>query len=227
MGSRTLAPVAQTSLQLLRQMHERSFSAADFQRVHRAYWLALPRVATLFRGSGKPFLCHLVGTASLICEAGFDAVDIAAAMLHSVYADRIQDSGSANFSELRPALQAEIGLDVEARVFAYFDLPAEQADAATALGRWRIATDLADTLEDALDGAHFLHGEIADTGLERGSAAFRLAKLAAELPTFYARAGALGLTQFTARMQQLEQDAQALALAFATLKTGRYSSFRP
>ena len=57
---------AQTNLQLLSQMQDAGYAAAEVDRVRAAYAAVLPLFAAHFRGSGKPFLAHLVGTASIL-----------------------------------------------------------------------------------------------------------------------------------------------------------------
>jgi (p)ppGpp synthase/HD superfamily hydrolase len=59
---------AQTNLQLYRQLRDRT--DADVALVAAAYELALSLFPRSFRATGKPFLCHLVGTASILDSHG-------------------------------------------------------------------------------------------------------------------------------------------------------------
>jgi len=55
----------QTNLQLYRHLAELGYAAADIASAGRAYELALELFPGTYRGSGKPFLAHLVGTAGI------------------------------------------------------------------------------------------------------------------------------------------------------------------
>lgn len=75
--------VAQTNIQLYRQLTESGWNASDLAGIQDAYNLAARRFSRQFRPSGKPFLCHLVGTASLVAFAGAAPVVVQAALLHA------------------------------------------------------------------------------------------------------------------------------------------------
>ena len=52
---------AQTNLQLYEQMVAAGFQVEDIQIVKQVYVLAQKIFSAKFRGSGRPFLAHLVG----------------------------------------------------------------------------------------------------------------------------------------------------------------------
>lgn len=61
---------AQTNLELYAQAVDRGYSASQRRSLADAYQFALSCVFPLARGSGKPFIAHLIGTASLVLESG-------------------------------------------------------------------------------------------------------------------------------------------------------------
>ncbi|MCR9103706.1 MAG: HD domain-containing protein [Gammaproteobacteria bacterium] len=76
---------AQTNLQLLSQMQDAGYAAAEVDRVRAAYAAVLPLFAAHFRGSGKPFLAHLVGTASILATRPAPVSEVIAGLLHAVH----------------------------------------------------------------------------------------------------------------------------------------------
>src|SRR5262249_60214679 len=64
----TMTAYAQTNIQLYNQLAELGYTADDVRRVHRAYGLAMQLFTGSYRGSGRPFLSHLVGTASVLAS---------------------------------------------------------------------------------------------------------------------------------------------------------------
>jgi (p)ppGpp synthase/HD superfamily hydrolase len=76
---------AQTNLQLYNQMRRAGYGERDLEAVHHAYELATRLFTGKYRGSGKPLLSHLVGTASVLCALGAPAKLLVAAVLHAAY----------------------------------------------------------------------------------------------------------------------------------------------
>jgi (p)ppGpp synthase/HD superfamily hydrolase len=114
-----------------------------------------------FRGSGKPLLAHLVGTASILASVGNPARVITAGLLHAVYVFGDFGDASRGSGDVRRAhVRAAVGPDVEELVFRYthFDwngktIPAIRARVASlsAIEREVLAIRLANELEDHLD----------------------------------------------------------------------------
>jgi hypothetical protein len=77
--------IAQSNIQLYGQLQSCGYGAADISAVARAYRLAQRLFAASFRGSGRPFLCHLVGTASILVRDAAPAHEITAGLLHAAY----------------------------------------------------------------------------------------------------------------------------------------------
>ena len=220
--------VAQTPPQLFCQLAETGFDDAALRRIRDACLLAVTRTAGLQRGSGKPFSCHLVGVASLVAEAlpGNESM-IRAALLHAVYQPRV--SGMDQAGAQRDAMRALCGADVEELLHAYQSAglpgaaPAPLAGGCDALQRQVRILQLADQLEDGLDGGPWWHGEAGDADL-RGSARERLDQFLS-MSAAFAQAPALGVPVLLARWQALAAGLQEGRWPEA-LRTGKYSSFR-
>src|SRR6059058_2198532 len=78
-------PYAQTNIELYGQLFQADSPDADLRGVQAAYELAMRLFAGHFRPNHKPFLAHLVGTASILAAHGGDSRLVAAGLLHSAY----------------------------------------------------------------------------------------------------------------------------------------------
>jgi (p)ppGpp synthase/HD superfamily hydrolase len=76
---------AQTIVQLLTQLCNNGYSKADLELVTSAYRLAAELFTGLYRPSGKTFISHLAGTASILCELHVSGELIATGLLHAAY----------------------------------------------------------------------------------------------------------------------------------------------
>ncbi len=76
---------AQTNLQLFHQLRNSGYNETDLICIHHGYQLAHRVFTGFFRGSGKPFICHLVGTASILAFVNAPIEIVAAGLLHAVY----------------------------------------------------------------------------------------------------------------------------------------------
>ena len=76
---------AQTNIQLYHQCMDLEYEDWELTVVRDAYRRAQVWFDGLYRGCGRPFLAHLVGTASILARHGASASLVAAGMLHSVY----------------------------------------------------------------------------------------------------------------------------------------------
>jgi hypothetical protein len=119
-----VAEVAQTNLQLYNQLIARSWRVEDLARVKGAYDLAARLFSGRYRCSGKPFVDHLVGTASVVADLGERVDMVAAALLHAAYEQGDFGGGRAGRPEARRAAVARaVGSGAEALVFAYGTTP--------------------------------------------------------------------------------------------------------
>jgi len=112
--------VAQTNLQLYEELAERAYSPGEIAVVREAYALAMVLFASLYRATGKPFVAHAVGTASVLVAADAPIDLVAAALLHSAYT--LGDFGSL-LRRISPAkrarLRTAIGSSAEGLVARY------------------------------------------------------------------------------------------------------------
>ena len=118
-----MTEVAQTNLQLYNQLIAAGWSDTDLDRTQRAYAFATELFAGQMRSSGKPFLAHLVGTASAVAATGGRPDLVHAALLHATYTLGEFGDGRRNSAESkRVAVRAVIGVEAEELVAQYATL---------------------------------------------------------------------------------------------------------
>lgn len=76
---------AQTNIQLFNQLRFAGYSDADISYMCDIYDFALEIFAGRFRGSGKPFISHLVGTAGILASLQASMNVVAAGLLHAAF----------------------------------------------------------------------------------------------------------------------------------------------
>jgi len=153
---------AQTNLQLYRQMEQLGYSAENRERVVRAYRFLVPSFSGLYRGSEKPFIAHLVGTASILVAYRAPIELVLAGLLHAVFmaGDFGFQSGTRQTARKRRRIRELAGAEVEAIIVAYDAMPWD-ADAINtyrtefeqqpAPARAAVLLQLANCLEDLTD----------------------------------------------------------------------------
>ena len=170
---------AQTNLQLVRQMRTLNYLEADIARVERTYQTAIPMFSGLYRGSGKPFISHLIGTASIHASHHYPVDMILAGLMHAAYpqGDFGFHSGQKGSRRQRQCLTHHIGGQAEKLVYLYARLDWKAHHIHTYVEDWHrlpvekkttIRIRLANEREDFLD-----NGMIA----ERNTKADQIAKL--------------------------------------------------
>jgi (p)ppGpp synthase/HD superfamily hydrolase len=152
---------AQTNLQLQSELGRLGYSVGDQEYLGKAYGLAADLFSGQYRGSGKPFVAHLVGTASILANLKAPATVIAAGLLHAAY-----DQGDFGLGLLgrhrhkRAELEAVLGAEAEDYIQRYFtmrwtdDTIASVSARAASLSpsdRHVVVIRLANELEDYLD----------------------------------------------------------------------------
>jgi len=154
-------PFAQTNIQLYNQLQCAAYPGSDPLVIHRAYALAVELFTSCFRGSGKPFLAHAVGTASILASLRLPATHVAAGLLHASYALGEFGTGWKGMTEAkRTRLRKRVGQEVEDLVARYTllewngqdirDIHA-RIDAISPEERSVLVIRLANELEDHLD----------------------------------------------------------------------------
>ena len=171
---------AQTHLELFIQMAQSdAYGPEDIEQCNRAYHLALPCVYALVRGSGKPFISHLVGTASILASQNARVQLIVAGLLHAIYQRRVDFPGAADMDARRNRVEADFGADIEELVYDYTlyeEVPlAEYCNDRNGEHGFLdiLAMRLADELEDLSCFALFMHGRPGDSAEVKGSYLWR------------------------------------------------------
>ena len=152
---------AQTNLQLYKQLRAAGYPDADLKLVRAAYDLGMRVFPASFRGSGKPLLAHLVGTASILVSVGQSPTVVTAGLLHAAYALGDFGDGRPGMTAVkRDRVRAAVGPTVEDLVARYtaFDwnkntIPSIRArvGSLTPIERDVLVIRLANELEDHLD----------------------------------------------------------------------------
>lgn len=147
---------SQTFLDLYRELKARAYTTRDLELVFKAHELASRLFAGSYRPTYKPFICHLVGTASVLGRHKERAELIAAALLHSAYA--LGDFGDETreiTARKRQAISDWVGAAVEDLVYRYhtadwhgFDHTSPDANG---IERDLLALKFADLFDDVAD----------------------------------------------------------------------------
>ena len=94
-----------------------------------AYAFAMRLFTGCFRQSGKTFISHLVGTASILAEFHASATTVAAGLLHSAYSHGEFGTGERGISEAkRKQLRLVVGSEVETYGCSLHELSMERTD---------------------------------------------------------------------------------------------------
>ena len=76
---------AQINVQLFNQLRSEGYSKEDRERVREAYEFAMRLFTGMFLPSGKTFIDHLVGTASILASLHVPVELVAAGLIHAAY----------------------------------------------------------------------------------------------------------------------------------------------
>lgn len=152
---------AQTNIQLFNQLRRDDYSNTEISCILNAYKLAMCLFTGCFRPSGKTFIAHLVGTASILSSLHLPAKVVAAGLIHAAYASRDFGNGEKGISDAkREQIRRAVGKEVEEYVARYKalkwnekTLPAirDRLDALAPIDRDVVLIRLANELEEHLD----------------------------------------------------------------------------
>lgn len=152
---------AQSNTQLYGQLLSIGYCMKEVARVRDAYVLAAKLFAGQLRPDGRPFVCHLVGVASILAMLEGAPDTIIAGLLHSAYTHGDFGFGRGQMTrKARDRLRAAFGPQIECLVAVYSRHPwnastvanwIENAETLDADARQIVVIRLADTIEDALD----------------------------------------------------------------------------
>jgi (p)ppGpp synthase/HD superfamily hydrolase len=156
-----LEQYAQTNLQLYAQLRKSGYDAETIAGIRRAYGLAVRLFAGRYRASEKPFVDHLVGTASVLVSIQARPALILAALLHAAYVQGDFDDGPPGMTPAHTAcLRGVLGEDAERLVAEYTRFPwsaadfsreAERGDAMTEREKDLVLLRLANEIDDLAD----------------------------------------------------------------------------
>ena len=114
---------AQTNLQLYNQMLAANYPDSTLLMVKQSYRLALDLFANRCRGNEKPFICHLIGTASILVSCAAESTVVIAGLLHAVYAQGEFGDGCKSMSaHHRLRFTETVGSEIEELITAYTKL---------------------------------------------------------------------------------------------------------
>jgi hypothetical protein len=222
---------AQTHLELLIQLGESGVYTSDhLELCNKAYYLALPCVATLMRGSGKPFIAHLVGTASIMAELNQDVEVVAASLLHAVYQRRVPFPAADSTEARRKVVESLFGDRVEKLVYWYTESEEVTGpEYATSQSdhlyfREVLTMRLADELEDLSYFGLYTHGNPNDTPDVRGSYLWRREQKRKHIQAMLRYLSGKELELCNAAFEKWI-DAEPGPPWSAALKSGQYSSY--
>jgi len=152
---------AQTNLQLYAQLLGAGVGIDQVACVRDGYALAARLFAGQLRPEGRPFLCHVVGVASILAMSGAPSDTVVAGLLHSAYSHGDFGLGQGQrSSKAREEVARVVGAQVEEVVASYSELRWSAETIAGWISRpeqlraneRQIAwIRLADSVEDALD----------------------------------------------------------------------------
>jgi (p)ppGpp synthase/HD superfamily hydrolase len=76
---------AQTNLQLYQQLDREGYSQSDIQAIRKSYDIAIQKFSGYYRPSGKTFLAHLIGVASILAWLHQPINTVIAGLMHGIY----------------------------------------------------------------------------------------------------------------------------------------------
>jgi UDP-N-acetylmuramyl pentapeptide synthase len=115
---------AQTNVQLFNQLRSEGYSKNDRERVREAYEFAIHLFTGLFLPSGKTFIDHLVGTASILVSLHVSTDLVIAGLIHAAYLHGNFGGIRKGISETtRKQVRDVVGAKVEKYVERYERIP--------------------------------------------------------------------------------------------------------
>lgn len=154
-------PIAQTNIQLFKQLLANGYSDDDIILCYKTYQLAASLFSGYFRANGKTFIAHLVGTASILASASVPIAVVNAGLLHAAYLQgNFGDETRGISPQKREVLRATVGREVENYIAEYTQLEWTEAKILSRrknlsrlglLERNILLMRLANELEDHLD----------------------------------------------------------------------------
>lgn len=152
---------AQSNIQLFNQLIASDYSENEITCIVDTYKFAMNLFTGIFRSSGKTFLAHLVGTASILVELKAPVEVVSAGLLHAAYASGEFGNGiKGTNQEKRSQVKRVVGQKVEEYIYTYTLWPeedrpsisaADYVNTLTPLEKDVLLIRLANHLEEYLD----------------------------------------------------------------------------
>jgi hypothetical protein len=117
---------AQTIIQLFNQLQEKGYTATDLDVVAKVHKVAIRLHSGRYEGSGKTFMAHNVGTASILASLSANVAIVAAGLIHNAYEVANSRQG-ASATAFRDYLKREIPPEVDSFVSRFPELRATKA----------------------------------------------------------------------------------------------------
>ena len=152
---------AQTNIQLFNQLYDLGCAEEEIAVVKQSYEVAMVLFTGRFRGSGKTFIAHSVGTASILASLRLAPSVVAAGLLHAAYdSGDFGQGGQGLSSAKREYMRVAVGTEVEEYIAGYTELRWDlqvaeniyvKLDSLNQFERDVLLIRLANELEDYLD----------------------------------------------------------------------------
>lgn len=111
---------AQTNLQLFNQLYHSGYSKSELKLIYNTYQLVMELFTGGFRSSGKTFIAHLVGTASILASLGASGKVVAAGLLHAAYTNGDFGDGKKGIDKAKQEkIKLALGEEVEEYIARY------------------------------------------------------------------------------------------------------------
>ena len=158
----------QTLTGLIELARSKGYTKSDIEQIAKAYWTALVLSNAGYRPCGRPFINHLVGTASVLVHYAFETRLVQAALLHAAYthAPKMR-CGPKETVQIIERLLGGSWSPVERIVHGY-TVRASRWKQLSGLGDWRDVATMTDIDSAILSMANrmdmHLSGEVGATG---------------------------------------------------------------
>jgi len=137
-----MTDLAQTNVQLLREVVDAGWSDDDLRRLRAGYELAIWAFSGQYRANGKTQLAHHVGVASALQRTGARPALVIAGAVHSLYFLGEFGSGRRGpHDDKRPIVRRAVGPEVEHLVYGYTNFAWDAASVASMIAEAASATD--------------------------------------------------------------------------------------
>jgi hypothetical protein len=203
----------------------------EISQCNKAYTLALECTFALARGSGKPFICHLVGTASILAAQGLKIEIVIAGLLHALFQNRVPFPNANSIKERFQILEERFGKDVADLVQEYTIFEDVSLTAiSNSKNNFRffdsvLSMRIADELEDITYFSLVMHGLPNDNIEVKGGHLWRKSQKESQIKYMLDFVKDFGLENLIDAIN-FWINAEPNTVWSEDLKTGKYSSFQ-